>query len=323
MNLATYRGLDPTLGRWWQVDPKAEALRPHSPYNSMGNNPISNVDPEGDFFLSAVLGPVGAVIDMALWSATIDAGVQGIKIATGAQDNFNWAQVGGAFVGGAVGAGFGLAAPSFTGSSLLTKYAGKAGYAALTGSVSATAGLFTQDLLEDGRINYSGSSYLRTAGIAGGIAAGISIGYSVHDYITWNRHSYAKRVDIINKEFGSSIKYDPTETAYGGYNPSTNDITFGKSALENKSIARNTALHEILHFVDMAAIRAGTLTVKGSFRPFMEHRAHLADIRATGFQNLQSRYYFESASVLRNSYGYTGAIPKSLRWKNIWFNLFR
>jgi len=47
--LATYRSLDPAMGIWGQVDPKAEGAYRHSPYNSMFNNPISNIDPEGDF----------------------------------------------------------------------------------------------------------------------------------------------------------------------------------------------------------------------------------------------------------------------------------
>ena len=45
---AFYRTLDPSLARWWQVDPEAEAAYSHSPYNSMFNNPLSFSDPEGD-----------------------------------------------------------------------------------------------------------------------------------------------------------------------------------------------------------------------------------------------------------------------------------
>jgi RHS repeat-associated protein len=46
---AFYRNLDPQLGRFWQVDPETESLEDYSPYASMYNNPISNVDPLGDF----------------------------------------------------------------------------------------------------------------------------------------------------------------------------------------------------------------------------------------------------------------------------------
>ena len=49
LSFATFRTLDLSIGRWLQVDPKGEGAYGHSPYNSMFNNPISNVDPEGDF----------------------------------------------------------------------------------------------------------------------------------------------------------------------------------------------------------------------------------------------------------------------------------
>ncbi|MBC6993783.1 RHS repeat-associated core domain-containing protein [Neolewinella lacunae] len=46
--MAPFRSYDGALGRWMQVDPKAEAFTWASPYNSMLNNPITNVDPLGD-----------------------------------------------------------------------------------------------------------------------------------------------------------------------------------------------------------------------------------------------------------------------------------
>ncbi len=46
---AFYRTLDPQIGRFWQIDPQTEALESYSPYESMGNNPITNVDPMGNF----------------------------------------------------------------------------------------------------------------------------------------------------------------------------------------------------------------------------------------------------------------------------------
>lgn len=48
--------------QWWcQLDPKAEAVSSLSPYQSMNNNPISNVDPEGDLPFFAVVGIYSAI----------------------------------------------------------------------------------------------------------------------------------------------------------------------------------------------------------------------------------------------------------------------
>ena len=43
-----FRSLDPRLGRWLSIDPKASSLPWQSPYCSMDNNPIWFNDPMGD-----------------------------------------------------------------------------------------------------------------------------------------------------------------------------------------------------------------------------------------------------------------------------------
>lgn len=43
-----YRGLDPQLGRFLQIDPKAEYDFGFSTYSSMRDNPVANIDPFGD-----------------------------------------------------------------------------------------------------------------------------------------------------------------------------------------------------------------------------------------------------------------------------------
>src|SRR6056297_1381302 len=58
-------------GRWLQVDPEAESFYPLTPYNSMGNNPVSMVDPDGD----AIFTIVGALLAPVTGGASLAIGI--------------------------------------------------------------------------------------------------------------------------------------------------------------------------------------------------------------------------------------------------------
>ncbi len=64
VNFAFYRTLDPSLGRWWGVDPAAESYYDWTPYNAMGDNPITISDPNGDFWHIVAGAAIGGVINL-------------------------------------------------------------------------------------------------------------------------------------------------------------------------------------------------------------------------------------------------------------------
>ena len=122
LNFAHYRTLDPTIGRWLQVDPKAEANIMYSPYNSMSNNPISNIDPMGDNpFVAAGIGFVASYAATAI-SLGIQRGNGGNDLSNG---QIGAISLGAGLVGGAIGYGIGAGIESgfFSGGGGSSKWA--------------------------------------------------------------------------------------------------------------------------------------------------------------------------------------------------------
>nr|MBP8213297.1 hypothetical protein [Saprospiraceae bacterium] len=176
-DFAFYRGLDPILGRWYQVDPKAEAMMDMSPYCAMNNTPITYADPDGDLpFLALVaIGAATGVFSNGLSNVS-----NGQNFFAGAGKAALWGGIGAAASFG-VGAAFG-ATGSF-GHELL-----RAGAHGLTqGGISAAqGGNFWQGALSGGissgigsgidAIGGNGGHQILGGGLGGGIGSAISGG---------------------------------------------------------------------------------------------------------------------------------------------------
>ena len=264
------RVYDPVLARFLSPDPFVQVPAFNDGFNRYAyclNNPLIYTDPDGEFIFTALLTPIGltplgVILDGACWSAAIDAGFQGFRMLTGKQDKFNFAELGGAAIAGAVTAGMGFMAPSFTVTSTsflsnLPTYAGKAGWTALTGSLSTGAGMFTSDLLDNGKIDISGKDYLRAMGTAGLISGGVSFGNSLYEYGTWDKFDTKGKLAIMEKKFGANdrkLLFDPDLNEYGKSIPSStarpDKIYFGPKAFSNKRLAIATGRHEVAHLTN-------------------------------------------------------------------------
>ncbi len=170
VNRATFRTLDPELGRWWSVDPEAGNLMGMSPYNSMNASPLMYSDPDGDFGILAAIG-IGAGISV------LTNGIQNTKQNNGFFQGAGKAAIKGGVSGAfsyGIGQGFGA-----TGSFI--NELGRAGAHGLSGGLFSTleGGSFGSGFLSGAISSGVGSSIAAAGGgtleqiIGGGFSGGI------------------------------------------------------------------------------------------------------------------------------------------------------
>lgn len=176
-DFAFYRGLDPILGRWYQVDPKAEAVMGMSPYCAMGNNPVSYSDPDGDLPFLAIVA-IGAAT--GVFSNGLSNVSNGQNFFNGAGKAAFWGAVG---AGASLGVGAAFGATGSFGHELLRAGA----HAATQGGISAAqGGNFWQGALSGGigsgissgidALGGAAGHQILGGGLGGGIGSSLSGG---------------------------------------------------------------------------------------------------------------------------------------------------
>ena len=182
LNMATFRNLQSDIGIWHQVDPKASSTFSLTPYGSQNQNPISNVDPEGDIaFLPIAIG------------AGISVFTNGINNAVNAQGFFQGAGRAAFFgaLGGGLASGIGGA---FGATGSVGNEFARAGAHALSGGLQSElqGGSFGQGFLSGGISSGIGSGIsavggnsfdqILGGGLGGGLGSAIGGGNFLHGF---------------------------------------------------------------------------------------------------------------------------------------------
>lgn len=239
------------------VDPKANLIMGMSPYQSMANNPISNVDPDGDLFWVPIA--IGAAIGGTLG---------GIRANSEGRTFF------GGFWRGAVVGGVAGALGQVGGGSLLGNIALGAAEGGLTGGLDAAlwGNNIGQGFLQGAKW---GAAF--AAGTSGIEAAGNAIdghGFRVNEGVIRNyskNGQFQDAIDFVQNKYnltGPQMTYDPTVNDYGVTNLNSGNIRIGPAAFKSPDYLKATIIHEYGHSALERAVVGGKWTWTSPGRPW-------------------------------------------------------
>ncbi|MEL6989140.1 MAG: RHS repeat-associated core domain-containing protein, partial [Bacteroidota bacterium] len=176
LDFAKFRTLDPSIGRWLQIDPAAEASFSITPYNSMHNNPIRYNDPNGDFIPAAILGAGINFITNGISNSLNgdnffkNAGIATAFGAIGGANSFGIGEVAKTFSSSLGRAAFQTLAHGVSGGAMSAIQGGSFKSGFLSGSVSSIVGSGASE------IGLSQGSMIALGGMSGGIASSLGGG---------------------------------------------------------------------------------------------------------------------------------------------------
>ena len=143
------RQYDPVLARWDRMDPLCEEFYSVSPYNYCMNNPVKNIDPDGQIPLPIITGTIGAIGGAAVEGYIAYVSGKSSKDIWGAAAR---GAIEGAVLGATMGAGTGIAVGT------------------IASAAGGAAGNAAEQYISSGRIK---QDEVASAGVAGGLGGAL------------------------------------------------------------------------------------------------------------------------------------------------------
>jgi len=241
------RVYDPLLAMFLSPDNFIQATDRVQNFNRYAyclNNPLIYTDPDGEFFFSLFLGPIGAIIDAACWGAVINGGFYAASTAITGQ-KWDWGQFGKSMAVGAISGGVGAGAGMLTqGLKVYGAIPGALVKGTIQGTAGGIAGGFSNVIMENDWDSF-GSGFAQGFGtgfVLGGISGGIE-GFKNAQSVganPWSGKLYSNQTPYSTTlKSGIPLQPDPSKNCYA-YSDAYADAGHGnRSAADFISAAGN------------------------------------------------------------------------------------